>query len=101
MTDYQDERAAGLGYIKGTLDKLTNKQLDTYARMIQVSLENNNIKTKLGVDKPRNFLMGYIRIYADRMTNAQILPIVYDMMGRVEDNEYWKLYSRKDWQNAW
>lgn len=101
MADYADERNASLGYIRNTLDKLTNIQLDTYARMIQVYLENNNIKTKLGVKKPRTFLMGYIRNYSERLTNSQLMAIVSDMIKRIEDNEYWGLYQRENWQEAW
>lgn len=99
--NYKDERSAALGYIKTTLDKLTNAQLDFYARMVQVSLEQNHIKTKLGVKQPRGFLMGYIRNYSDRMTNAQIKPMVYDMMAIVDDNHFWHLYDRENWQEAW
>lgn len=101
MVEYKDERSAAQGYIRLSLDKLTNIQLDTYARMIQCCLENNKIKTKLGVGRPRNTLQGYIRCYMDRMTNAQLMMVVGDMMKVVEENNFWKLYDRPNWEDAW
>lgn len=101
MGDYQVERQAGLNYIRNSLERLTNKQLDDYARMVQCCMGENGMFRKLGVGNPRGHSIGYIRNYMDRLTNEQLGMVVGAMMKRIEDNYFWKLYDRENWEEAW
>ena len=103
--EYKSERDANINYIRHALSKLSNSQMDYFARRVQCECENAYDKSyrpkfKLGVGKDRKSCGVYILEFIGKLPNYPLSILVSEMMAEIDGNSLYGIYDRENWKEV-